>query len=305
MSRSVCKGILRYSFGRLGGILIMVFCLVSLSVAAWAADPAPAPGAKDLAKQSQNPVAKLISVPFENNATFNNGKDDHFVNILNVKPVIPMSLTKDWNLINRFIIPAIYTDEPVADSWIPVGGGGAHTFLKKQDGDNTRFGLGDITYQGFFSPAKPGKIIWGLGPQLNIPTGNDPFTSDQWSAGPAAVVLTMPGSWVIGALVSNVWSIGNGYNDAPDVNALVAQYFINYNMKGGWYLSSAPVISANWEADDSDDRWVVPVGGGVGRVFKLGEQHVNMKLAAYNSVIKPDDASDWNVQFTCTFMFPK
>lgn len=244
-------------------------------------------------------------MPFENNATFNNGEDDHYVNLLNIKPVIPMKLTENWNLINRIIVPVIYTDKAVSDSWIPVSGTGHHTFLKFEEGDSTKFGLGDIAYQGFFTPAKSGKVIWGIGPQINLPTGMDRFTSDQWSAGPAAVVLTMPGRWVIGALASNIWSIGNGYNDAPEVNALTAQYFINYNMKEGWYLFTAPLVTANWEADDSDDRWVVPFGGGIGRVFKVGNQHMKMSLAGYYSAIKPDNASDWNAQFSVTFLFPK
>ena len=151
----------------------------------------------------------------------------------------------------------------------------------------------------------PGKWFWGLGPQLNLPTGTDRFTANQWSLGPAAVVLTMPGHWVIGALVSNVWNIGNGYDNAADVNVMTAQYFINYNMKGGWYLTSAPVMTANWEAD-SGDQWTVPVGGGFGRVFKIGNQHVNMKLAAYYNVDAPDGNDDvWNMQLSCTFLFPK
>lgn len=240
----------------------------------------------NLAKQSQNPVASLISLPFENNATFNNGRDDDFINILNIKPVIPMGLTENWNWINRIIAPVMYADQDIP-------------------GDNTaKFGVADIIYQGFLSPAKSGKVIWGIGPQLNLPTGMERFTSDQWSLGPNGVVLTMPGQWVIGLLLGNVWSIG-GYNGAEDVNQLTAQYFINYNMEGGWYLTSAPVITANWEADDSDDKWTVPFGGGIGRVFKIGKQAVNLKAAVYYSAIRPDNASDWNLQFTWNFLFPK
>ena len=265
--------------------------IILFGTAALADEPAKAPDPKALAKASQNPVASLISLPFENNATFNNGPDDVFVNILNIKPVIPMGITENWNLINRAIVPLVYQDDGFKG---PQG----------QDLGN-QFGLGDIVYQGFISPKKPGKIIWGLGPELHIPTGTDRLTTDQWSLGPAAVVLTMPGQWVIGALVSNIWNIGNGYNDAPNVNAMTAQYFINYNMEGGWYLTSAPVMTANWKAD-SGDQWTVPVGGGFGRVFKLGGQHVNMKLAAYYNVDAPDDNDDvWNLQFQCTFLFPK
>ena len=240
---------------------------------------------KELAKQSQNPVSSLISVPFEMNNTFNNGPEDAYAMTLNIKPVIAMGFGENWNLINRAIVPAIYQDE-------------------RFPGEGSVFGLGDITYQGFFSPKKPGKFIWGLGPQLGMPTGMDRLTSNQWTLGPAAVGLVMPGHWVVGLLVSNVWNIGNGYDDAEDVNFFIAQYFINYNMKRGWYLTSAPVITADWKADN-DDTWTVPVGGGFGRVFKIGKQHVNIKLAGYYNVEKPDDASDWNLQTQITFLFPK
>ena len=239
---------------------------------------------QDLAKASQNPISTLISVPFENNTTFNNGTEDAIVNILNIKPVVPLSIGENWNLINRLIVPVIYQDE-------------------RFPGEGDVFGLGDITYQGFLSPAKPGKLIWGIGPQLQMPTGMDRLTSDQWSLGPAAVGLMMPGNWVFGLLVSNVWDIG-GYNNAPDVNFFSTQYFINYNMKGGWYLTTAPIITANWEAD-SDNTWTVPFGGGVGRVFKIGKQPVNLKVAGYYSVERPDNASDWNLQAQLTFLFPK
>lgn len=267
----------------------MCLALAMGSAVALADEPAKAHDPQALAKASQNPVASMISVPFEFNNTINNGPEDEYVGNLNIKPVIPVSLGEDVNLINRAIIPIFYQD---GDPW------GIHS--------GSDFGLGDIVYQGFFSPAKPGKIIWGIGPEVHFPTGRDRFTSDQWSAGPSAVVLTMPGRWVIGALVSNVWNIGDGYNDAPDVNSMTAQYFINYNFDGGWYVTTAPVMTANWEADDSDDQWTIPVGGGFGRVFKIGNQHVNMKVAAYYNAIAPSGNNDvWNFQYQCTFMFPK
>jgi len=290
------------------GLIIIVFvALTVVGIAAFIgaarAEEKGAHDMKDLAKQSQNPVAKLISVPFEMNNTFNNGSDDAYVMNLNIKPVIPMSLTENWNLIHRLILPVIYQDEGFSGQWVKFNVGHI-TYEEKVGAEGKVFGLGDTVYQGFFTPAKPGKIIWGLGPQLNIPTGMDRLTQDKWSLGPTAVVLTMPGPWVIGLLAGNVWSIG-GYNNASNVNELTAQYWFNYNMKGGWYLSTAPVITANWEAEDSDDTWTVPFGGGVGRVFKIGNQHVNMKAAGYYSAVKPDNASDWNLQLSCTFLFPK
>jgi hypothetical protein len=264
-------------------IAILSLGLFALTNSAWAEGEHPH-AAHDLAKQSQNPVSMLIRLSFENNATLNNGPDDDLIDILNIKPVIPMSFIKNWNLINRAIVPAIYSNV---------------TF----PGEDAKFGLGDIIYQGFFSPAKPGKFIWGLGAQLNLPTGMERFTSDQWSLGPAAVGLMMPGPWVVGLLVSNVWSI-YGYNDASHVNEFTAQYFINYNMKGGWYLTSSPVITANWE-NQKIHTWTIPYGGGVGRVFKIGKQAVDMKGAAYINHEKPEYGSDWNLQFSITFLFPK
>lgn len=284
-----------------GSLTLASGCAIAL-----ADEPAKAPDPKALAKASQNPVADLISVPFENNATFNNGSEDVFINVLNIKPVIPMGITENWNLINRAIVPVVYQDDGFTGQQVSAGTtvGGAYLVTKEQDLGSV-FGLGDIVYQGFISPKKPGKIIWGIGPEIHIPTGMDRLTTNQWSAGPAAVVLAMPGKWVFGALVSNVWNIGDGYDNAADVNSMTAQYFINYNMEEGWYLTTSPVMTANWEAD-SGDQWTVPIGGGAGRVFKIGDQHVNMKLAAYYNVEAPNDNDDvWNLQFQCTFLFPK
>jgi hypothetical protein len=239
---------------------------------------------QDLAKASQNPVSSLISVPFENISSFNNGPNDAYVNTLLIKPVIPVGISENWNLINRAIIPVIYQGEII-------------------DGIGSKFGLGDITYQGFISPAKPGKFIWGVGPTVSFPTGSSRMTTDKWSAGPAVVGLTMPGNWVVGALAFNLWSFA-GDDDDPDVNTLSFQYFVNYNLPKGWYLSMTPTITANWKAD-SNDRWTVPFGGGFGRVFKIGKQPVNASLKAYYNAEHPEDTSNWNIAAGLTFMFPK
>lgn len=240
--------------------------------------------AYNLAKQSQNPISMLSRLSFENNATLNNGPDDELINILNIEVTLPMRLLSNWNLINRATLPAIYSNVTVPD-------------------DSSNFGLGDFIYQGFISSAKPGKFIWGLGVQLDIPTGMERFTTDQWSLGPAAVGLINPGPWVVGLLVSNVWSV-YGYNDASHVNMFTAQYFINYNMKNSWYLTSSPVITANW-ANQETHTWTTPYGGGVGRVFKVGRQVVDLKGTAYINHEKPEQGNDWNLQFTLTFLYPK
>jgi hypothetical protein len=269
-------------------IALLSVGLVALSSTAWAhKDEAhhPPPHAEhDLAKASQNPVSSLISVPFENNYNVDAGPHDKVQNVMNIKPVIPVSLNKDWNLINRVILPVI---------------------SQPRGFEGRRNGLGDTTYQAFFTPAKTSKWIVGAGPQLQIPTHtNDSLGTQKWGAGPAAVVLTMPGHWVTGLLASQMWDFG-GPSDEPDINLTVLQPFANYNIgKTGWYLSSAPVITANWDAK-SGDEWTVPLGGGVGKIMHWGKQAVNLKLAGYGNVVRPTHGANYNIQLSLTFMFPK
>ena len=176
---------------------------------------------------------------------------------------------------------------------------------ERVEGEGSEFGLGDFTYQAFFSPAKPGKVIWGAGPAFVFPTNTDNRLGvDKWSAGPALVALAKPGPWLVGALVQNVWSYA-GDSDAPDVNFFSFQYFINYNFEGGWYLTSTPTITANWEADDSGDIWTVPFGGGVGRLVRLGKLPVDFKLQVFYNVHNPDFGPDWTVQLQLKTLFPR
>jgi hypothetical protein len=240
---------------------------------------------EELAKETQNPVANLISVPFQNNFNFGIGPNDATQWVLNVQPVIPITLNKDWNLITRTIIPIINQPSPAAEI-------------------RSAFGLGDINPSLFLSPANSGKLIWGVGPTMTFPTATDSLLGNgKWSAGPGLVVLTTPGHWVIGALANNQWSFaGWGKNN---VNSMLIQPFINYNFSHGWYLTSSPIITANWLAA-SDDRWTVPIGGGVGKLFKLGKLPINTQLAAYCNVLKPQQGgADWQLRFQVQFLFPK
>ncbi len=245
-----------------------------------------ADSATDLAKKTQNPVSDLISVPFENNANFNAGPDDKVLNVLNIKPVVPIKLTEEWNLINRAIIPLI--SQPGVDG-TPIG---------------RKNGVGDITYQGFFSPnPKPGGLIWGIGPQIQIPTHtNSRLGNQRWAAGPNVVVLDIGKKVVKGFLLSQIWDVTNSKDE--DISMMTLQPFYNYNFGGGWYAVSNPVITANWEADGSD-QWTVPLGGGIGKVTHWGKQAVNLRLEAFGNVVRPTNGSDYNIQLTMQFMFPK
>jgi hypothetical protein len=257
----------------------------------------------DLAKQSQNPVANIISLPFENNAYFDVGPSGKRMYTMNIKPVYPTPVGENLNLINRVVAPVIYLEGQDEKDLTPdqvIDAGGSFVF----PGTSNEFGLGNIQYMAYFSPAKPGKVIWGLGPVLELPTNTDSaLGTDTWSAGPAAVVLTMPGNWVVGVLAQNIWDFA-GDSDEPDINKSTLQPIINYNLNAGWYLSATTTMTANWEAD-SGDEWTVPLGGGFGRLIRFGKQPVDFKLMSYWNVEKPQFGADWSMQFTVKFLIPK
>jgi len=272
---------------------IHIFCVALLLVAS------PALADQDLAKQSQNPIGNMISLPMQNNTYFGVGPSEEWADSFQFQPVYPMNFGK-VNLINRAIIPINYlaAQEITVPSRVQVDNAFV-TFETDSVG-----GLGNITYQGFISPAKPGKIIWGAGPVLQIPTATDNrLGTDKWSGGPGIVALAMPGKWVLGCLGYNIWSFA-GPSDEEDVNSLLFQYFVNYNLSDGWYLTSTPVITANWEAD-SDDRWTIPFGLGIGRLVKFGKQPVDFKVQPFWYAEKPENGPEWSLQLQVKFLFPK
>ena len=240
----------------------------------------------ELAKKTQNPVSNLISLPLQNNTNFGIGSFDRTQNVLNIQPVIPVQVGK-WNIINRPILPVIYQPD------ISQASGG-------------EFGLGDLTYQLWLSPASESRVTWGLGPVIVFPTAtDDALGSGKWQAGPTGVFVAMYGRIVAGAVAFNAWSFA-GDSDEPDVNQFLFQYFINYNLQQGWYLVSAPIITANWEAP-SGDRWIVPFGGGAGKIFAIGRQKMNGSVQAFWNAVKPDtlDGPDWTLRLQLQFLFPK
>ena len=266
--------------------------LVSVLIIGFSVMPALA-DEQELAKKSQNPVGDIISLPFE--YWHHDGMaDDGSADALMVKPVYPTRIG-NLNLINRFIIPYLGIDANQNGS--DLGEIDIPPSLERESG------LGNIQYQGFFTPAEPGKVIWGVGPVFELPTNTSGLGSDKWSAGLAAVALTMPGKWVLGALIQNIWSFA-GPSDDPDVNKFTFQYFLNYNLGDGWYLTSTPIITADWEKS-SGNQWTIPFGGGIGRLMRFGKQPVDFKLQAFSNVEKPEGGPDWSMMFAVKFLFPK
>jgi hypothetical protein len=260
-----------------------------------------------LQKATQNPVAGLISVPIQSNTNFGIGPFDRNQGVLNIQPVVPVNLSENWNLIVRWITPIIWQPAPGTANLEVFGiveNTPAYFAAQNVQAHAGVFGLGDMTPTFFFSPAKPHKVIWGAGPMFALPTATGRVLGQgKLSIGPSVVVLTQPGPWTIGALVNNVWSIA-GPSDRANVNQMSLQYFINYNMKKGWFISISPIITANWQAS-SGNVWTVPVGGGVGRVFRLGFQPVNVSVAFFGNVVHPVEGSPWGMRLQLSFLFPK
>jgi hypothetical protein len=254
-----------------------------------AAVPAQAEmSAEELAKLAQNPVGNLISVPFQNNTNLNVGPEKGTQNILNIQPVYPIEVNKDWNLITRTIIPLI---------WQPGF----------TPGQGTEFGLGDIQLSGFLSPSEPGPggLIWGAGAIAQMPTDTNDLGNKNWGLGPTVVVLRIQHGdpWVYGVLVNNIWSLTSDKQGGAYNNGLI-QPFVNYNFPDGFYLTSAPILTVNWKAD-SGQQWTVPLGGGIGKIFHLGKLPVNTQLSAYYNVAKPDYGANWQIRAQVQLMFPK
>jgi hypothetical protein len=261
-------------------VILLIFCVTATLVALplWAEEEHHA---TVLAKKLQNPVSDLISVPFQNNFNFGYGPEDKMQYLLNIQPVIPQHVTEQWNWIHRSIIPLIDQPAPVNE-----------------------FGLGDIQYQGFLSPATPGKLIWGVGPVFQFPSATDSqLGTEKWSAGAGVVAVRMDGPWVYGALVNNIWSFA-GNDDRSNVNQMLIQPFINYNLGRGLAIGASPIITANWEAP-SGQKWTVPLGANVSQIIPIGKLPVSFLLGAYYNVEKPDNGPDWSIRFQIALLFPK
>ncbi len=266
-------------------LFALAFCAVPAFAQQQPGAAAPAASTEDLQKATQNPVASLVSVPIQNNNNFNIGPFDRTQDVINIQPVIPARISDNWMLITRVIQPILWQPDPSQNT----GG---------------EFGLGDMNPTFFLSPARPGKLIWGVGPAFLIPTAtNSVLGQGKFGIGPSVVALLQPGKWTIGALVNNVWSVA-GDSDRLDVNQMTLQYFINYNLQKGWFLSMSPIITANWEVD-SPNRWTVPFGGGIGRIMRLGPQPVNLSLQFYGNPVRPSGTSPWGMRMQIAFLYPK
>ena len=248
----------------------------------------PAGGAVDeeaeLAKKLSNPVADLISVPIQGNWDTGIGPEDAERTTINLQPVVPISISEDWNVISRTILPIIDAEAPAS-------------------GLSDESGLGDVTQSFFFSPKSPTSAgwIWGAGPALLIPTASDDaLGSGKWAAGPTAVVLKQENGWTLGALGYHLWSYA-GDDDRAYVSTTYLQPFVAYTTKTYTTLTLNTESTYDW----NDDQWTVPVNLVVSQLVKIGGLPISFGLGYRDYVEAPDGGPDWGLRFVVTFLFPK
>jgi hypothetical protein len=241
----------------------------------------------EISKDIENPVTRRITLPLRYEANFLDGpykatKDTFSID----QAVVPFRLNDDWALITRTKLPAIVQPpKKLGGSWASGLANGYTTF--------------------FLSPEHGEGFSWGVGPVLYYPSATNSVVGvNKWGSGPSAAFIKKDESpWVLGAVVNNIWSFGGPPGSTDRTNQLLLNPFVSYHFDDGWSVGSSPNITTNWIA--SGGKWTVPVGGGFGKVVRLGAQPIKLDLDAYYNAIRPKAANEtWLLQVTVTFQFP-
>lgn len=260
-------------------LLFTVFFITGITFAQQSQEELSQP--EELSQAAANPLADIISIPIQNNLNMNYGEFNRNVNVLNIQPVIPLAGGK---LITRTIIPIVSIPDFSQESGMQSSG------------------LSDIVFNAFYAPTGQ-KITWGIGPVVELPTGGSTRGSQKWSAGPSFVILAQPGDWTFGALINNAWSFA-GDSNRDDVNHFLLNLFIVRQLGNGWYVNSAPIITADWTADNGG-KWIVPLGGGGGKLVMLGKLPLNLQTQLYYNVIRPNFGPEWQWRVQAQIILPK
>lgn len=243
-------------------------------------EEASEPSLRALAQQDQNPITRFYVVRLENNLQLGFGPNDEALNFFRFQPLVPFELTSDWTLLARIVVPVVHQPWPESND-----------------------GLGDISLIAFLTPARSGRFVWGVGPGFLLPTATkSALGSEKWSAGPSAAAVYTTERWVVGVVAQNLWSF-TGDDDRSDIRGMTLRPLVNYNLPEGWYLTTSPSILANWE-EDQTDRWLVPVGGGLGKVFRLGRQRLSSTGEAYYHVERPELGPEWQIRVQLSLLYP-
>jgi hypothetical protein len=249
--------------------------LVARTAGAQPPEPSPSPSPiteSELAHEVENPVSKLTSVAVEYQSDFGIGPLGVARDMLSIKPTVALAVTPDLRIMSRTNVP--FVSQPDV----------AH-------GMQGTSGLGDILESLLLVPAPTAGVIFGLGPTVSLPTATErELGSGRIGLGPIAAVVTQPQPLTLGVLAAQTWSIA-GASDRPDINRLALLVIGVFQFAGGWYVRTSPVIVADWNAGSPRNTWTVPVGGGVGKVLRVGHVPIDVFVAAYWNAIRPATAT--------------
>jgi hypothetical protein len=242
--------------------------------------------ADELARQLSNPVAALISVPFQLNYDTRMGPDSEGERwTLNIQPVVPISLNEHWNVISRTILPIIEQSDVIP-------------------GDDSQSGIGDVVQSLFFSPKEPGPGGWiiGVGPVFSLPTASDDaLGSEQWGLGPTFVVLKQTASqWTYGMLANHVWSVA-GDEDRSDISATFLQPFLTKGLGKGASFSVNTESTYDWKAQ----QWNVPINLTYSKVTQVGGQRMSLAFGGRYFIESPPGGAEWGLRAALTLLYPK
>jgi hypothetical protein len=251
-------------------------------VAAASGEIRQTPSVEDIAKLKQNPVSGLRQIGFQAAISPNLPDSSKTLGGYSIQPVWPFPVNEDWRLITYTILPVLQ--------------------VPGRPGEDTTVGLGDTLLNFYFTPKTPGKIVWGAGPAIQLPTHTDPLLgSNRLGLGPSGILFYAEEKWSAGVVLQNVWSVGG--SDSQKFNSFSAQYFLNYNLPEGWFMLSNASITADWRKT-SRDRWTVPVGGGFGKFFKIGNQPVSLSAQAFYNAVTPRNGPDFTAIVQFSLLFP-
>jgi hypothetical protein len=272
----------------------------NLSLGAVTESPDEAAEADKLAKELANPIASLISVPFQANEDWGLGPTGNgYKFTLNIQPVVPISISKDWNVIVRTIVPIVSQHDLFYFADLPKDS-------PLQPQNRSQDGLSDTTQSFFFSPKKPGPLglIWGLGPAFLYPTGTHPLLgTGTFSIGPTFVGLKQEGPWTIGVLMNQLWSVVIEEHRSS-YSAMFVQPFISYTTKTHTTFTIDTESTANWNASGVDGKWTVPVIFQISQILKIGKQPVSIQIGGKYYADTPRYGPNWGVRFNFTLLFP-
>jgi hypothetical protein len=244
------------------------------------------PSNTQLSKDVENPITRTITLPIEYEADFFTGPNRLTNSTIEIdQAVVPFRLNNDWSLITRTKLPFVaQPPQTPGGRWADGLTNGYTTF--------------------FLSPEHGRGFYWGVGPVLYFPTAtNMAVGNNTWGSGPSiAFVHQDAGPWVFALVANNIWSIGGPAANADRTNQMLLNPTISYHFADGWSVTSSPSIQANWIANGG--KWTVPVGGGIGKVVRFGDQPVQFEVDAFYNAIRPQADNDtWQLQLTMTFIF--